>query len=168
MSVDGKQISLDIAGLGIIFYSPRSASHIPEGADYFASNYQTDQQVQAHIQNGSIVGFCTGTSGQFRIAFYDGYPSDDLIRDSEFKLRLGLHCEDGVVCFRDLYDLMDWRSECPAGQTLELSNGLYHVTLCSNAPESGILGDNQQIDFYLQPLDAFPRLSKVGVPTLCS
>jgi hypothetical protein len=62
---------------------------------------------------------------------------------------------------------MDWQPECPAEQTIELNDGFYHVTLCSDAPESGILGDNQTIDVFFQKLEAFPTLAKHGIPTLC-
>jgi hypothetical protein len=166
MSIDGREITLDVAGLGIVFHSPRAADHIPEGADYLASNYTTEQQVQAHIQKGSIVGFGTGSPGTFVLRFHSGYPDERFVQKCEFKLRLGLECRGGLVCFRDLYELMDWRAACPPKQTLQLDDGYYHVTLCSNRPPSGILGDNQEIDFFLQKLREFPRLATEGVPTL--
>ena len=167
MSIDSKEITLEIVGVGIVFHSPKSAEHIPEGADYLSAMYTTEQQVQSHIQKGSIVGFGTGSPGTFILKFHSGYPDEDFIEQCEFKLRLGLHCRGGIVCFRDLYELMDWRTTCPVKQCIELQDGYYHVTLCSNTPPSGTLGDNQLIDVYLQKLDAFPKLSKEGIPTLC-
>ena len=98
---------MDIAGLGIVFYSPKNAEHIPEGHDYLQSNYLTEEQVQPHIQSGSLVGFGTGSPGVFFLKFHSGYPANDFVRASEFKLRLGLQCVGGVVCVRDLYDLLD-------------------------------------------------------------
>jgi len=71
------------------------------------------------------------------------------------------------VCFRDLYDLMDWHLECPQDEMLDLRDGFYQVTVCSNLLASRCLGDEQEIDFYLQPLVAFPSLAREGVPTLC-
>ena len=62
---------------------------------------------------------------------------------------------------------MDWVPQCPPEHVLELDDGIYHVTLCSDVPESGVIGDNQHIDVYLHPLNKFPRLATEGIPTLC-
>lgn len=167
MSIDGREMTLDVSGLGIVFHSPQAAKHIAERSDYLASNYTTERQVQSHIQKGSIVGFGTGSPGTFILKFHSGYPDENYLHKCDFKLRLGLECRGGLVCFRDLYELMDWRADCPSKQTLELADGYYHVTLCSNRPASGVLGDDQEIQFYLQKLGEFPRLAKEGVPTLC-
>jgi hypothetical protein len=167
MTVEGTEMTLDIAGLGIVFHSPVFAEHIADGADYFGSNYTTEEQVQAHIQKGTLVGFCTGSPGTFVLRFHDGYPHESALHESEFKLRLGLHCKGGVVCFRDLFELIEWHVECPPDRIFHLDDGFYHVTLRSNSPASGIIGDNQVIDFYLQRLAEFPKLAKQGIPTLC-
>ncbi len=167
MSIEGKQIALDISGLGIVFHSPVFAGHIPEGTDYLTSNYTTDEQVQSHIQRGTIVCFGTGTPGSFILEFHSGYPENEFLQSCEFKLRLGLHCSGGVVCFRDLYELMDWHADCPLDHTLELDDGFYHVTLCSNPPASGILGDDQVVQMYFNKLAEFPKLAKQGIPSLC-
>ncbi len=135
--------------------------------DYLTSNYTTEKQVQKHIQKGDIVGFSTGSSGVFLLRIHSGYPDNEYLQHCEYKLRLGLECRGGIVCFRDLYELLDWRQDCPNEQSISLPDGYYHVTLCSNSPESGILGDDQTIDVYLQPVENFPRLAKEGVPTLC-
>lgn len=165
--INGKRICLETTGIGIVFHSPRFVEHISEKEDYLESNYTTEEQVQSHIQSGTIVGFGTGTSGTFILRFHSSYPNEHFLHGCDFKLRLGLHCVGGKVCFRDLYDLMDWYRDCPEEQVLDLDDGFYHVTLCSNRPPSGILGDQQVIDVYLQPLDEFPELSKEGIPTLC-
>lgn len=161
-------IKLEISGIGIVFYSPAATQHIVEGTNFLSSGYTTEDQVQFHIQQGSIVGFCTGSPGIFTLRFHPAYPDDDYLHKCEFKLRLGLHCIGGIVCFRDLYDLLDWRATCPPGQILTLEDGFYHVTLCSDVPDSGILGDGQEINVYLQKLDALPDLSTHGIPTLCA
>ena len=167
MGIEGKQITLDIAGLGIVFHSPDFAQHISEGDDYLTSSYSTEQQVQSHIQKGTIVCFGTGTPGTFILTFHTGYPEESFLQSCEFKLRLGLHCSGGHVCFRDLYDLMNWHRDCPNRHTVELEDGFYHVTLCSNPPESGVLGDNQRVLVYLQKLREMPPLAKQGIPSLC-
>ena len=168
MNLEGVTVKLEITGLGIIFYSPKHAHHIAEGEDYFSTHFITEEQVQEHIQKGTIVGFGTGSPGAFALHFHDGYPDESELPKFEFKLRLGLNCSGGLVCIKDLYDLMDWHKDCPKNQELPLPDGLYHVTLCSNAPASGILGENQIIHVYLQQLDALPYLAKRGIPTLCT
>lgn len=167
MSVEGKLVKLEISGVGIIFHSPKSTSHIEEGEDYLTSHYSTEEQVQSHIQEGSIVGFGTSSPGIYTIHFHDGYPSEDAVRNSDFKLRLGLSCVGGMICVRDLYELLDWQTDCPRDQTVELDDGYYHVTLISDRPSSGVLGDEQEIHVFLQLLDSFPSLSTEGIPTLC-
>lgn len=167
MSVEGKQIRLYVAGMGIIFHSPESVSHIKEGEDYLSSNYTTEKQVQSHIQKGSIVGFCTSSPGTYVLRFHDGYPEEDVLQKAEFKLRLGLHCIGGIVCVRDLFELLDWQDDCSESQKVTLEDGYYHVTLISNLPDSGMLGDDQKIDVFLQKLESFPPLSTKGIPTLC-
>lgn len=154
-----------IAGLGIVMYSPSSATGIVEGEDFLSTSFMTDIQIQPHIQAGTIVGFDTSTPGDFVLTFHQGYPTDERIADADYKLRLGLRC-DGVVVFRDLYDLMDWTAEFPADQAITLAAGIYQVTLCSDRPASGIVGDNQGIDVYFQRLERFPALATEGVPTL--
>lgn len=69
-----EDITLEIAGLGIIMYSPSWACHVAPGANYLAANYESAEQVQPHIQAGTIVGFGTGSSGTFVLALRSGYP----------------------------------------------------------------------------------------------
>lgn len=158
---------MEISGLGIIFYSPEVMADVEEGVDYFKEGFTTEEQVQAHIQGGTLVGFATGSPGRFILNFREGYPTEEEQAACRYKLRLGLRCNGGVVYFRDLYDLLDWYPDCPPECQLQLEDGVYHVTLCSNRPASGILGDNQVIELYLNKLSRFPRLAKEGIPTLC-
>src|SRR5436305_2096007 len=88
MGVDGKEMTLDISGLGIVFHSPQATNHISEGSDYLASNYTTEQQVQSHIQKGTIVGFGTGSPGTFILKFHSGYPDNDYLHKCQYKLGL--------------------------------------------------------------------------------
>ncbi|MEZ5940218.1 MAG: hypothetical protein R3C18_02425 [Planctomycetaceae bacterium] len=166
MQLDAR-IVINISGLGIIMYSPCFAAHIQEGEDYLQNNYMEEADVQRHIQAGTIVGFGTGTPGTFQLQFSSGYPSAEFLNSAELKLRLGLRCRGGQIYVRDLYDLLEWEPKCPESQVISLPDGIYHVTLCSNRPSSGILGDNQIIHVFLQPLETFPALAKHGVPCLC-
>lgn len=160
-------IVLSIAGLGIIYYSPRSVEHIPPGSNYLRSNYLKSDQVRAHNQQGTIVGFSTGSPGTYILRFHQGNPFEEIVGAATFKLRLGLHCMGGVVCFRDLYDLIKWQRDCPPEQTVSLDDGFYEVALCSSLPSSGIIGDDQVIDFYLNRTNELPKLAKSVMPALC-
>ncbi len=159
-----KEIKLRIAGLGIIMYSDFAVKHIAEGEDYFSANYQMPQQVDKHIHDGTIVGFCTSSPGDYILKIKEGYPEDSGLANYEFKLRLGIKVEDGKICFRDLYDLMDWRSACPESQAIQLENGFYNITLCGDVPSSGIIGDNQVIELFLSKVSQMPVIDSRGVP----
>jgi len=161
------KIILPISGLGIIFYSPRSAEHIPPGSNYLRANYLKSDQVVAHNRKGTLVGFSTGSPGTYILQFHEGCPAEEVLRVATCKLRLGLHCVGGVVCFRDLYDLINWQNECPGEQIISLDDGFYEVTLCSDLPDSGLIGDNQIIDFYMNRCSSLPQLVESGMPKLC-
>lgn len=98
--------------------------------------------------------------------FRAGYPDAGALEAAEYKLRLGLEVRDRALCARDLYDLLDWTADCPVGQVLAVESGLYEVTLCSDRPSSGVLGDNQVIHVFLRPVAALPQLSFDGIPAL--
>jgi hypothetical protein len=159
-----EEIYLSIVGLGIIMYSPFALLHISEGEDYLTSNYILPERVLEHVYRGTIVGFGTGSPGDYVLKFKEGYPVDEQVLASEFKLALGIEVRDAAIVVRDLYDLMDWRSSYPEEQVVHVANGFYHVTLLGNVPSSGILGDDQEIDIYLNKLEKFPALRYGGVP----
>ncbi|MHC2068522.1 hypothetical protein ACYFX5_13740 [Bremerella sp. T1] len=166
MSSTVKSIQLETAGLGIIFYSPENAKHIEQGDDYLSVHYTSVPNVRRHVREGTIVGFATGTPGKFRLRIQRGKPAM-CSENHEFNLTLPFRCIGGRVCFRDLYDLMDWNVECPRDQELLLRDGAYRVMVCSNTPPSGQLGDNQMIDIYFQRVDELPEVSLPGAPYLC-
>jgi hypothetical protein len=159
-------LKLDIEGLGIILYSSFAVASIQKGEDYLTTHYQDDIQIQPHIQNGTIVGFGTGSSGTYLLKVLDGYPPDQMMDQFQYKHRLAIHVKDRTVYIRDLYDLLDWDPHCPPNQTLELEDGIYHITLLSRKPKSGIIGDNQEILMYFQKLDQMPKLATEGIPML--
>jgi hypothetical protein len=99
--------------------------------------------------------------------FHLGPRNEEAIDAADFKLRLGLEVHDGVICIRDLYDLMQWSVACPKSQQLQVSNGWYRLTVYTSRPQSGILGDNQAIDIHLEAMQEKPKLRWEGVPTLC-
>jgi len=162
-----KLIELEIAGLGFIVYSPFFTSHISEDEDYLLTEFENPSVVEKQALNGGLVGVCTSTPGKFIFEFYCGYPNEELIASYEYRLRLCAQVKDNMLCIRDLYDLLEWSSECPEEQIIELDDGIYHISLLSRMPISGILGDNQKVLVFLQSLNEMPQLRYNGVPTLC-
>lgn len=162
-----KSFELEIVGFGFIFCSPFSTSGVTEGEDYLESNFENPDQVEQQAREGKIVGVSTGTPGRFVFRVYEGYPPNEDLDSYRYKLRLGVEVRDRELQIRDLFDLMEWTDDCPSEQRIELDDGFYHITLMSNDPQSGILGDNQCISIYLQKLNEMPELNIRGVPTLC-
>lgn len=154
-----------VDGLAIIMYSPSSAAHIPEGADYFTANYQTEADVQRHIQAGSIVGFGTGSPGDYELRILAGAPSNERLAGAEMVYRLGLRC-DGQVVFRDLYTLMNWPADIHPDEVVQIPAGTYRITLCSDVPPSGTYGDDQVIEIYFEEWPHLPDLATEGIPHL--
>ncbi|MBU3075513.1 hypothetical protein [Clostridium estertheticum] len=162
-----KDIEIEISGLGIIMYSDFAVQSILEGEDYFIESYQTPQQVAKHVNEGSIVGFCTSSEGNYILKVRSGYPIQKKIEDAEFKITLGIEVRDKRICIRDLYDLMRWNKKCNYNQIIELDNGFYNVILYGDIPETNVIGDNQIIYVYLNRTDAIPDLRYDGVPIFC-
>jgi hypothetical protein len=150
-----------------MFYSPFAVAGIEEGEDYFSSTFQNPANVAAHAMRGDISTFCTGSGGDFRLVVYDGKLDDTGLLDAEFKLRLCLEVRDGDVCFRDLYDLMDWTAACPPSQKMKMADGFFTVTVYSSTPASGIIGDDQLIYLHVEKVGRRLTLKWDGVPQLC-
>lgn len=160
-----KDISIYISGMGIVFHSGKIIGEIAEGEDFLSSQFTKPEDVAAHIKKGDIIGFCTGSGGDYILKFREGYPDDSVAENYPIGARLAIVIDDGRLYIRDLFDLMDWSEFCE--ESIELDNGIYHITLLTARPESGIYGDNQEIYVYLQKLNEMPALSWSGVPQLC-
>lgn len=61
MYFEERDVELCIEGMGIVFYSPATTKNIPEGIDFFKTEYSKPEDVAAHIKKGDVVGFCTGS-----------------------------------------------------------------------------------------------------------
>jgi hypothetical protein len=142
-----RQIDIDICGLGLILYSPPAVAHIPDGADYLREHFWQPAGVAGQVMECQLTAFATGSPGSFRLRFSDGPPDEAALQAAAFKLRLGLQVHGGVLCVRDLYDLMQWSADCPAMQQLPVADGWYRLTVFSSPPPSGILGDGEGIPF---------------------
>jgi hypothetical protein len=162
-----REIGLDIAGLGMILYSPPAVASIPAGSDYLQEHFSQPGDVARHVMACELTTFCTGSPGSFLVRFLDGPPNDSEVQAADFKLRLGLGVQKGTICLRDCYDLMQWSPECPPQQQLPVADGWYRMTVFSSRPASGILGQDQVINIYLEPVANKPQLRWEGVPLLC-
>lgn len=105
-----------------------------------------------------MVGFCTGSPGDYILKFRQGYPDAHIETTYLIGIRLGICVDDGKIYIRDLYELMEWNKECDENMQINVKNGIYHITLQTQIPDSGIVGDNQVIYVYLNELDEMPQL----------
>ena len=162
-----RELRMDIAGLGMILYSPPAASHIPRGSDYLKEHFSAPPDVARHVMDCQLTGFCTGSPGIFYLWFANGPRDEEGIQKAEFKLRLGLQVRERTICVRDLYDLMQWVPECPPQQQVTIDDGWYRLTVSSSPPASAIIGGGQVINIHLEPMLSKPQLRWEGVPLLC-
>jgi hypothetical protein len=162
-----RDVVLELSGLGVVLYSPPAVAHIPNGANYLREHFWAPTDVVRHVMECQLTAFCTGSPGSFRLRFADGPPNEAAVQAAEFKLRLGLQVQAGMICVRDLYDLMAWSADCPPEQCLTAADGWYRLTVYSSCPLSGVIGDGQVIEICLERVSEKPRLRWDGVPSLC-
>ena len=162
------ELDLDIAGLGIVFYSPFAVAHIAEEEDFLSAHFMNPGDVAQYVNACTISAIGTGTSGEFQIRLYEGAPPSDPDLESAAVIRLGLEVRDTKICFRDLYDLMEWTAVCPEEQTISWPDGFYLITVVSYVPPSGYLGEDQVIEMYFEPVAERPKLVWPGVPDISS
>jgi hypothetical protein len=160
-------MQFEIAGMGFIAYSPAATNQIAEGEDYFSASYSSPEDVAKHLMAGTIVGFCTGSPGSYTLRLLSGYPTNEIVSKYQHAIRLAIQVQDGKICFRDLFDLMQWTRTCPDEHCLKVENGWYHLTVCTNVPESGRFGDNQRITIWMNSVEDKPAIRWDGVPNLC-
>lgn len=159
-------ITLNVLGLGAILYSPRAAAHIGRGEDYLQPHFWQPADVARHVNACQISAFCTGSPGRYLLRLYDGPIDAAGLESARAKARLGIEVYDGVLCLRDLYDLMTWEPECPDAQRVPLASGFYRITAYTSAPASGIVGDGQTVSLHFEACQEMPRLAWTGVPDL--
>lgn len=131
---------LNIDGMGLVLYSEGAVQDLVEGENFFQRDYATPQQVAAHIKKGDIVGFCTGSGGRYHVKFRDGYPDESLIEQYPVAIRLALDVKGGKISIIDLFWLTEWSRDCPREQQLCVEDGIYHLTVATAKPASGIWG----------------------------
>ena len=160
------EIKIEIAGVGIIFYSPFAVRHIKDGEDYLESNFMKPSDVAKHVNDCLISGFGTGSPGKFIIRLFENeYPNEE-INNAMVAIRLGIEIRDNLLIFRDLYELMEWDSNFPDEHSIAIENGFYKITAYTDIPPSGILGDNQTINLHFEKVPEKPKLNWLGVPDM--
>ena len=164
--LEEKEIRLTTDGPGIVLYSPGNMVGIPEGEDYFAKEFTSPEQVSEHIQRGDIIGFNTGSSGEYIIKSREGYPYEEVLQEYPIAIRLALDVRGGEVAVIDLSWLSEWSDIVPDEQKLKLTDGIYHVTVLTKSPASGTWGDNQDILLYFKQINEMPEMTWKGVPYL--
>lgn len=108
MNFEERDIALSIDGMGIVFFSPETNKDIPEGMNFLDEEYSAPEDVARHIKKGDVVGFCTGTGGDFILKFREGYPTDELLEEQDVAIRLGIDLQDDKLCRIDLFWLSEW------------------------------------------------------------
>lgn len=161
------QMTININGLGIILYSPGSLPPIGEGEDFLTRKYFEPSDVLRYIYDGTLICFATCSPGTYILQFHNQYPTCTESLASEFRMSLGICVEGNSIVFRDLYDLMQWSSMISQEQRIIVDNGYYHISLLGNMPVSGIIGNNQVIDVYINSVPEMPKLRFEGIPTFC-
>jgi hypothetical protein len=162
-----RTIDIQIAGLGLILYSPWAAKHIMPSSDYLTPRFWSPGDVARHVNAYTITCVCTGSPGDFRLHFHTGRLNDTALHSAAFRVRLGVLVRETTLCVRDLYDLLEWNPATPSAQLLSLEDGYYRITAYTSRPPSGVFGDHQDVYFHLQRLEEPPNVFHDGVPQLC-
>jgi hypothetical protein len=159
-------IDLEIAGLGIVLYSPFAVGHIQKGQDYLEPHFWEPDDVARHINGCQISAFGTGSPGHYRLELYDGALDEKAFASAKARARLGIEVRDRTLCVRDLYDFIRWDPECPGPQTVSLENGFYRITVYTSPSPADVLGNGQPVSLHFEPWPEKPPLAWAGVPDL--
>lgn len=161
-----KDMELYVDGMGIVIYSNMAMRNVKEGEDFFKNEFFTPECVAKHIKKGDITGFCTGTGGKFNIKIREGYPDNEIEKRFPVSIRLAIDVKGNIVSIIDLAWLTEWSNDVPEMQQIIVEEGIYHLTVLTCKPNSGIWGDNQDICIYFNKLKNMPKLNWNGVPQL--
>lgn len=162
-----QRINILLDGMGLVFYSPFAVKKISEGEDFLMSHLWEPKDVMKQVESCKIVPVCTGSPGYYIIDCFEGLPDQSYLEHFQYVLQLGIIVRDDTVCIRDLFDFMNWTSDCPEEQKIHLKSGYYVMTICSSTPKSGITGDHQSIQLHFLEVSSFPATRYPGVPLLC-
>jgi hypothetical protein len=159
-------IELDIAGLGIIFYSPFAVGHIRKDEEYIDAHFWRPDDVARHVNACQVSAFGTGSPGLYVLHLHDGPLDAQALAAAKASVVLGIEVRDGTLCFRDLYDFIRWDPECPVGQTVALGNAFYRVTVYTTPIRPSTANAGQDVWLHFEPRVEKPHLEWEGVPDL--
>lgn len=54
-------------------HDKKESRQVGKGYDFFEKEYQKPEDVAEHMKKGDVVGFCTGTGGDFTLKFRESY-----------------------------------------------------------------------------------------------
>lgn len=162
-----KTICLVTSGMGIVLHSPWATANLAQGEDFLTSRFSNPADVAEWVNSSRIAAFCTGSPGVWRLHLRTGLPDETALVQADYKVRLGVEVRDGLLQIRDLFELMTWDAACDDEQVIQLADGFYRITAYTSPPESGILGDDQDIHLHLEAVSEPARLVHHGVPQLC-
>lgn len=162
--MEEKDILIITEGMGIIIYSDFAVRRIKQGENFLNTHYWAIQDVIKEINSGGIVGVCLENHGEYILKIREGFPSDEQIDNSKFKLRLSLKVEGNKIYIRDLYDLITWDVNCNDSQVVKLENGFYSIYMLGNMPNVGQFGDSQTIYMYFVKEKDFNATNYKGIP----
>ena len=125
--MEEKDIFLEITGMGFIVYADFAVKKIKKGEDFLSAHYQRPEDVAKEVNEGRIIGICTGTPGTYILKVREGFPCDELSDNTKLKRRLSIKVKGGCIHIKDLYDLMDWDDVCDDSQTVKMDDGFYTI-----------------------------------------
>lgn len=165
-------VNLIIDSMGIVLYSKDMVfiKEMQEGRNFFDEEYKDKKQAVSHIKKGDVVGFCTGTSGNFKLKFRYGEPEKEKKDNFPVSIELGIVVKGKKISVVDLFWLMEWEDEscldCPKEQQIEVEDGIYKLTVLTAKPKSGVWGEEQIIYIYMKQQEKIPILTYNDVPLL--
>lgn len=159
-------IKLSTDGVGIVIYSNKAMENICEGYDFFANEFSSSEKASYHIRKGDITGFCTGSSGDYNISIFEGYPDEKYNLMYPISIRLALNVVGTTISIIDLAWLMEWSDDVPNNQQIIIDEGVYHLTILTKKPASGFWGDDQDICIFLNKINDMPNLEWHNIPRL--
>ncbi len=160
------KVTLSIDGMGIVFFSAKTMEYVDNNSDFLNNEFNSSDDITRHIQQCDITGFCTGSSGDFNLHFFNGYPNEDILKKFPITAKLGLDVRGGAVQFCDMFWLSRWNTNFPQEQIIQIEDGYYNMTVCTCRPNSGDWGDNQTIYIYFEKTDELPNITRKGIPYL--
>ncbi len=161
-----KNMKIFLDGMGLVLYSNEAMHYVKEGEDFLTNEFLLPEQAAKHIKKGDIVGFNIGTGGEFEIKIREGYPNYEISKQYPISIRLAINVKGNIISIVDFLWLLEWCNDVPEEQQIQVEEGIYHLTILTTKPYSGIWGDNQVIYIFMNRLKQMPELSWNGIPQL--